>query len=278
MQHQQRPPLERISRRPPPAADPFREDDADAGSSLVLRIGILVAGGVLSGVVASLPAALRLGGEGSLGTLLTRWVILCALAIPIAVPAVGILRRARVGVRQLLGERAQLLVIGVLWWSVIMLGLLAVAGAVLRKTTHHHALAGVTFAFFAIIAGVIVGLLARRTTAMLDRGGTKLQKVGLSIVGGCALLIVVLVLVRTARATELHAAAGMVDAIALAICALMTSSRAFTKLRPLAVIGLPVAILVLVVGLTLLRFDPKLQPLLAAGAPLHALVFDLFGH
>jgi hypothetical protein len=267
-----------MSRRPPPTGEPFHEDEVDAGTSLILRIGILVAGGVLSAGIGSLPAALRLGGEGSLATLLERWIILTALCLPIAVVAVAVLRRARVGLRQLLGERAQLLVIGVLWWSVIMLGLLAVVGAVLRKTTHHHALAGVTFAFFAVISGVVVALLARRTAAMLGRGGSKLQKVGLTIVGSCAVVVLGLVLVRTGKSADLHAAAGLVDAISLAIVALLTSSRAFTKLRPLAVVGLPIAILVLVIGLTLLRFDPKLHPLLAAGAPLHALVLDLFGH
>ena len=271
--------MERMSRRPPgPTGEPFHEDDADAGTSLVLRIGIVIAGGVISAVVGSMPAALRLGGEGSLVTLLTRWLILSALSLPMAVVAVAVLKRARVGLRMLLGERAQLLVIGVLWWSVIMLGLLAVVGAVLRKATHHHALAGVTFAFFAVISGIVVAILARRTTAMLGRGGTKLQKVGLTIVGSCAVVVLGLVLVRTGKSTELHAAAGMVDAISLSIVALMTSSRAFTKLRPLAVVGLPVAILVLVIGLTLLRFDPKLHPFLAVGAPLHSLVLDLFGH
>jgi hypothetical protein len=270
--------MERMSHRPPQGADPLHEDDADAGASLVLRIGIIIAGGVIAALIGSMPAALRLGGEGSIGTLITRWIILSALWLPMAVISVAVLRRARVGLRQLLGERASLLVIGVLWWSVIMLGLLAVVGAVLRKTTHHHALAGVTFAFFAVISGIVVALLARRTTSMLGRGGSKLQKVGMSIVAGCAVLTVVLVLVRTARATDLHAAAGMVDAIALSICGVMTSSRAFTRVRPLAVVGLPVAILVLVIGLTLLRFDPKLHPILQAGAPLHALILDLFGH
>ena len=48
--------------------------------------------------------------------------------------------------RTLLAQGPALLVIGVLWWSVIMLGLLAVVGWVLKKATHHHALAGVTFA------------------------------------------------------------------------------------------------------------------------------------
>lgn len=257
---------------------PLPEDDVEAGTSLVLRIGIVIAGGVLSAVIGSMPAALRLGGEGSLGTLLTRWVVLSALCLPMAVIAVAVLKRARVGLRELLGERAQLLVIGVLWWSVIMLGLLAVVGAVLKKMTHHHALAGVTFAFFAVVSGIVVGLLARRTTAMLGRGGTKLQKVGLTIVGSCAVVVLGLVLVRTGKSPDLHAAAGMIDAISLSIVALMTSSRAFTKLRPLAVVGLPAAILILVVGLTLLRFDPKLHPLLGVGAPLHALILDLFGH
>ena len=201
-----------------------------------------------------------------------------ALPPPTAVVAVAVLRRARVGLRELLGERAQLS-------SSVSLVVRHHARpprrrrrGVLRATTHHHALAGVTFAVFAVMSGIVVALLARRTTAMLDRGGGKLQKVGLTIVGGCAVVVIALVLVRTAKATELHAAAGIVDAIALAICARLTSSRAFTKLRPLAVIGSPVAILVLVIGLTLLRFDPKLSIRCSRrGAP-HTLVLDLFGH
>jgi hypothetical protein len=276
----QPPRLERVSRRPKPTLDDPRgdEDDREASTSLILRIGIVVAGGVISGLIASLPAALRLGGDGSGLTLLTRWFILAALSLPISVSGVAVLRRARVGLRQMLGERAPLLLIGVLWWCVVEIGLLASVGYMLRKTTHHHALAGVTFAFFAVITGVIVGMLARRTTAMIGRGGTKLQKIGLFAVGACALVIMMLVLVRTAKATELHAAAGMVDTIALGICTLMTSSRAFARVRALAVVGLPAAILVLVVGLTMLRFDPHLHALLVTGAPLHALVLDLFGH
>ncbi|MBX3228718.1 MAG: hypothetical protein KIT84_08705 [Labilithrix sp.] len=275
--HQQRPQMERISRRPRPATDPQREDDEETSTSLVLRIGIVVAGGVASGIASSLPAVLRLGGEGSFGTMIVRWVILSALAIPIAVLGVAVLRRARVGVRQLLGERAPLLVIGVLWWAVTEIGLLAIFGAVLRKTTHHHALAGVTFAFFAVISGVIVGLLARRTTSMIGRGGGKLQTTGLAAVGICATIVLVLVIVRTARAEELHAAAGIVDAIALTVGAMLTSTRTFTRVKPLAVVGLPAAILILVVGLTMLRFDTKLRGILPNGAPLHALVLDLFG-
>ena len=271
--------MERVSRRPQPTADPYREEGEDSSSStsLVLRIGIVVAGGVAAGVIGSLPAALRLGGEGSLATLIVRWLILAALAIPISVLAVAVLRRARVGIRQLLGERAPLLIIGVLWWAVTEIGLLAIFAAVLRKTTHHHALAGVTFAFFAIITGVVVGLLARRTTTMIGRGGSKLQSMGLAAVGVCATVVLILVLVRTARASEIHAAAGIVDAIALSVTALLASTRAFTRIKPLAVVGLPVAILVLVLGLTMLRFDPRLRSLLPIGAPLHALVLDLFG-
>lgn len=269
--------MERVSRRPQPAPDPYHEDTEESSTSLVLRLGIVVAGGVVSGVVASLPAALRLGGEGSVATLVVRWLILSALAVPIAVLSVAVLRRARVGIRQLLGERAPLLIIGVLWWAVTEIGLLAIFGAVLRKTTHHHALAGVTFAFFAVITGVVVGLLARRTTTMIGRGGSKLQTMGLASVGVCATIVLILVLVRTARANELHAAAGIVDAIALSVTALLTSTRAFARIKPLAVVGLPVAILVLVAGLTMLRFDPKLRALLAIGAPLHALVLEMFG-
>lgn len=270
--------MERVSRRPRAPTDPYREDDADAGTSLILRIGIVVAGGVVTCIIASIPAALRLGGEGSLGTLLTRWLILAGLSLPLAVASVAVLRRARVGARQLLGDRAGLLFMGITWWSVNELALLALVGTVLRKTTHHHALAGVFFAIFAVVSGVILGLLARRTTAMIARGGSGYQRFGHAAVSACAVVIVVLVLIRTGKAADLHAAAGLVDAISMALIALMTSGKAFTKTRVLAVIGLPLAIGLLVVGLTMLRFDPKLRGILPTGAPLHALVLDLFGH
>jgi hypothetical protein len=246
------------------------------GESAIIVVGFVVAGAVIAAVASSLPAALRMGDEGSAGRALEQWIVLSALATPLATAAVIVLRRARVGLRLLMGDRASLLAIGVLWWSVIELGLLSIFGAVLRKTTHHHALAGVTFAAFAVASGALVGIFARRTTGMIARGGMNLQKIGLVIAGGAAFIVVMLVGIRTSRAEGLHTAAALVDVLAFAVMSTIASSRILSRFRPLAIAGVPVAVLVVMVGLTTLRFDPKLRDSLAETAPMHAIIIDLF--
>jgi FtsH-binding integral membrane protein len=261
----ERPPIERLDTEPEPEND---------GSSVVMRVGYVFAGGVVAAVASSLPAALRMGGGGA-ARALEHWIALSALATPIGVGAVAVLKRARVGLRLLVGEHAALFAMGVLWWCVIELGLLSVFGAVLRKTTHHHALAGVTFAVFAAVTGIIVGLLARRATANLARGEGSVHRVGLAIAAGAAFLVLLLVGVRTSKAENIHTAAALVDALALMVTATIASSRLFGRYRPMAIAGVPVAVLVLMVGLTTLRFDPKMRESIPEAAPIHGLVLSL---
>jgi FtsH-binding integral membrane protein len=259
------PPMDRLAPEPEPDSD---------GSSVVMRVGYIVAGGVISAVASSFPAALRMGEEGSASRALEQWIVLSALATPIGVAAVAVLRRARVGLRLLMGNKGHLLAIGVLWWSVVELGLLSMFGAVLRKTTHHHALAGVTFAAFAVVSGLLIGIFAHRTTAILARGGPNLERMGVAIAGGAAFVVIMLVGVRTSRAEGLHTAAALVDALALAVMSTITSSRAFTRFRPMAIAGVPVAVLLLMIGLTTLRFDPQVRESLMEAAPVHTLLIS----
>ncbi len=258
------------------APDDGPEQESD-GSSVVMRIGHIVGAGVVAALASSFPASLRMGEEGSAGRALVQWVVVSALATPLAVGLVAVLRRARVGLRLLMGERVQLLAIGVLWWSVIELGILSLFGALLRKTTHHHALAGVTFAVFAIVTGLVVGIFARKATLVLARGGSSLQRSGLIIASSAAFLVVMLVGVRTSKAEGLHTASALIDGLALAITSTIASSKMLSRHRALAIVGVPIAVLVVMVGLTMLRFDPKLHASLGEVAPLHTLVLSLFG-
>ncbi|HVM69592.1 MAG TPA: hypothetical protein VM204_07130 [Gaiellaceae bacterium] len=264
--------------RPPPTEMLAHDQEPDSdGASIVMRVGFIVAGGVLAALASSLPASLRMGEEGSASRALEQWLVLSAVSTPLAVAAVAVLRRARSGLRLLAGERASSFAMGVLWWAVIELGLLSAFGALLRKTTHNHALAGVTFAFFAAASGFVVALFARRTTTMLARGGSGLSKIGIAIAGACAFLGVMLVGIRTSRAEEMHTAAILVDALALGVATTIASSRLIGRWRPMAIAGVPLAVLLVMVGLTTLRFDPKLGETLAKTAPLHSAVIGLFG-
>lgn len=260
----------------PPHIAPIAPPQGHATGPMVLRIGLVVAGGVLTALVSSLPAALRMGDDASVARAIEQWLVLGAIATPLAILAVLAIARAKVGLRVLAGERAVSFSAGFLWWCTVEIALLAAVGSVLRKTTHNHALAGVAFAFFALLSGAVVALLARRVTVVLDGSGPAAPRSGLSVAAACAALVVLLVAVRTGRADDLHTAGGIVDAVLFAGLATLASSPAFARSRPLAIAGLPVAILVVIAGLTTLALDPKLRDSLTVTAPIHGLVIDLF--
>lgn len=261
--------MERLAQEPDPDTD---------GEPIVIRLGFTVAGGVVSALLASFPASLRLGEGGTFLRGLEHWIVLAAVCTPVAVVAGAVMKRARVGVRLLVSDRdrALLFAMGVLWWCVLELALLTAFGAVLRKTTHQHSLAGVTFAVFAVVSGILVALFARRTTLLLASGAAGLRRTALAIAGGCAFVAIVIVGARLARAEGMHAAAGLVDALLFLAGTTFTSSRWFMRWRPVAIAGVPVAVLVMMVGLTTLRFEPALRQAFAETAPLHALVLGLF--
>ncbi len=261
----------------PPRMDRLAEgsEPETDGQPIVIRLGSIVAGGVLSALVSSFPASLRVGEHPEMLRALEQWIVLASVSTPLAVAGVAVLQRARVGVRVLLGDRVQRAALGVLWWGVLELTLLSIFGSLLRKTTHQHSLAGVTFAIFAIVSGLVLALFARRTATMLTTEGV--QKIGLAIAGVCAFLGLLVVGLRLTRAEGMHAAAGFVDALVFVLTTGLASSRRLTRWRPLAIAGVPVAVLVLMVGLTTLRLEPSLRESLAQTAPMHSLVIELFG-
>jgi hypothetical protein len=87
----------------------------------VIRVGSAVGGGVLAAVVASLPATMRLGDGGSMFRAGTGWMALAALAMPIAVLFVGVLRRARTGAQLVAGDRLEVVASGVLAWTTLQI-------------------------------------------------------------------------------------------------------------------------------------------------------------
>lgn len=246
-------------------------------TSVLDRVGLIATGGALAAIIASLPVSFRTGEGGSFGLVLERWLVLSGITTPLAVFAVAVLQRARVGLRMVVGENKTPLALGVLWWSVIQLGLLSVVGAVLRKTTHHHALAGVTFALFAVVSGLVVLLFAGRTTSLLLPGGERIRKMGLRVGLGCVCLAVLIVGLRTSRAEGLHTTAAIADAFALVVTTLIASSRWFGRFKRVSKMGLPVAGLLVVIGLVTLRLDAPLRKDLDETAPTFMLLGSAFG-
>ena len=91
-----------------------------------------------------------------------------AAALAPMVAAVVILRGAREGLRAFGGKGGELRAYGVGLWSASLLVLLSFFGSSLRSTTHHHALAGVTFAFGAVVFAVGSALACVRVIAILQ--------------------------------------------------------------------------------------------------------------
>lgn len=253
--------------------EPLEEDEAAA--SFVTRFGTVVGGGVLAAAASSLPAELRMGDGGSILRAIEQWLALGAILTPLAIVVVAVFRRGRTGLRLLAGDRAPLFAAAALWWAVLELGVLSVLGAVLRAKTHHHGLAGVTFAILALISGLVVGLLAVRGVRMLLKMPPGGHRVALMVAAAAAFVVVALVGIRTSRAVGLHTAGALVDSLALLVSSAIASSRAMARWRPLAVGGVPIAAAILLLGFAVVRAEPDLKELLAEGAPLQAWLLSL---
>lgn len=281
MQREPHPPSFGNDPRNDPRNDPHRDprQDAEAGedpTTLVMRLGTVVGGGVLAATASALPAELRIGDGGSVIRAIEQWLALAALLTPLAILVVAVLRRGRVGLRILAGDRGPLFAAAMLWWAVLELGVLSVFGSVLRAKTHQHALAGVTFAILALISGLVVALLASRGVGLLLRMPPSGHRVALIVAASAAFIVVALVGIRTSHAIGLHTASAMVDALALVVSSAIASSRAMSRWRPLAVAGVPIAAAILLLGFACVRAEPELQSLLTEGAPLQAWVIGLF--
>lgn len=260
---------------PPIGHEPLEE--GEAAPAFVTRFGTVVGGGVVVAIASSLPAELRIGDGGSVFRALEQWLALAALLTPLAIASIAVFRRAREGLKIVAGERASLIAAGLLWWAVLELGILSAFGAVLRAKTHHHGLAGVTFAIFALISGLVIGLLAVRGVRMLLRMPDHGHRVALGVAAGATFLAILLVGVRTARAEGIHTAGVMVDVLALIVCASIASTRVVSRQRMLAVIGVPVAVAILLLGIATALAEPNLKELLTETAPLHAWLLGLIG-
>jgi hypothetical protein len=248
----------------------------DESGELVTRLGTVVAGGLFVALAASVPAEMRIGDGGSLSRALDQWLALAAVAMPIAIALVGVLRRARAGVRILVGDHTLVLAVSAIGWAVVEVGFLSVLGAVLRAKTHHHGLAGVTFALVALVSGLLTGLLAVRGGRLLANASETIRRGVLYVAAAMAFVIVMLVGVRTAGAEGMQTASALVDVLGLVIAASIASARPFTRARALAIAGVPLAVLVVALGLGALHAQPALHDAVVAQAPVQGWILGLF--
>lgn len=265
------------STRPPADGAHDPRDPLEYSAPLVTRLGTLVGAAALAALAASIPAALRIvqADHVSGGRV---WLALASVALAPMVVLVGLLRSARAGLRAFRGEGSGARTFGFVLWLAATSAALVVYGGVLRATTHHHALAGVTFALGAlVIAGALAILVGRFVALALTRSPLARTTLfaALSVVLTFGLIGVG---VPVARALVPATGALLLDVLALGISAAFASRASLSPRRVLARVGPPVALSVLAFGFAVLRSSPTLGDVIHARAPLFAAAVDLARH
>jgi hypothetical protein len=253
-------------------------------AKVVLNVGALIARAVGSALVCTLPAMVRVSSAlpGSAPGV-RAWAALATAALGPMVLAVVVLRRARRELRTFAGSRARLIAFGFALWLALLLVTLAIFGSVLRATTHHHALAGVTFAFGALALAAGLGLLCGRLVAILAGGSERVRRWGIVLLGTLAVAAVAYMAVGFLGAVEkdptsAKAAGTVVDVLAFAITAYIVSRRGEPSRWSLALAGPPLAVFLAALGITALR-DPPVREAIVDRASAFVSAVDLVsGH
>lgn len=247
-----------------------------AASAIVADLGTAIGTGVVAALLGSLPAALRLSDAGGANR---AWLLLAGAATPFAAVSVFILRDAYGGLRAYMGEQRSFVRVFVALWLGTVAASLDALGRVLRATTHHHALAGVTFALAAVMVVVGAGLATHRAARLIDglrgRGLPRLH----ALLTTAVYALVAGMLLMAAR--HLHgklpaeSAATMVDVTALALSAALAARPEFRGFRSLAIFGPLAAVAIVVVGL--MRLSPELGALVSSRAPAFGVFLHILG-
>jgi hypothetical protein len=237
---------------PPPRSE-------EEGASLVVRFGAALGLAAAASVVCAAPAALRVSAAIPPGHVsLWAWLALAASALGPMVAAIAVLRGAAEGMRAFAGPGAGLRAFGVGLWLASLLVVLTWFGSLLRATTHHHALAGVTYAFGALALAVGIGLACMRIVAILSGLPPAARSLAFGALGGAVVVALAAMAVRFARAAShdsasAAAAATVVDVLAFALAGFLASRRGLGASRILALVGPPLAVVIVAMGISSLH-------------------------
>ncbi len=274
------PPMSSLPPSRPSVTKPAPDDAHE--SSLVLRFGTGMGAGLLGTLLAVLPAARRLSGSlpegvGPLGAS----VALAAVALVPMVLVVFLSRRARVGLRAFSGPGRSSRAVAASAYALVLLIFLALMGQVLKATTHHHALAGATFALVGLGFAAVLSVVAMRGAVFFEGCPPRTRRV---LLYGSSVVLVLLAagaLLGVGRALASSppmprpAAAMILDLLAFGIGVSVAGHRGFADRRLVAFVGPPLAVALFVLGVVTLRGAPPLQTALADQVPLYAAIVGL---
>jgi hypothetical protein len=263
-----------ISASVPPPSNHIAENSA------ALRFGALVGLAAATALVCTLPAMVRVSAAlaGS-APAVRAWGALGAAALGPMGLALVVLRRARRELHALGEPVTRLRLFGIGLWLALLFITLALLGGVLRATTHHHALAGVTYGCGALALAAGWGLVCARLVAMLRGVTPEARRLAIVLLGAGVLATIGYLGLRfliavSSDSSSSAAVATVVDVLAFSLTALLASLEWRLALKPLAIVGPPVAVFLGALGITTLR-DPPVREAIGEHAPAFVPVTDL---
>jgi choline-sulfatase len=170
-----------------------------------------------------------------------------------------------------LRELGGLRVFGVALWLATLLVALSLFGGLLRATTHHRALAGVTFAAGALLVAVGCALVCARIVVILRNASSRVRRVAMAMLGAGAAGAIGILGVRFLQVVgddpaSSAAVATVIDVVAFTLSAGAASLGWGFARRFLAIAGPPVAVFLAALGMTTLR-DPPVCRAIGQHAP-----------
>jgi hypothetical protein len=219
-----------------------------------------------------MPATFRVSAAFADGVANVRlWAALAAATLGPMFVAIVLARAAEESLRTLVGPRARPAAFGGFLWLAFLLVGLVLFGKRLRETTHQHALAGVTYAFGALAFAIGLSLVCARLVRVLSGLPAALRGFSFGAFAGLATMSVVWVLTQLARSVQhdpasLAATAVVVDVIAFLAAAVLASRIAEGLRMILALLGPPIVLAVVVLGVATLR-EPTVCDTIDARAP-----------
>jgi hypothetical protein len=222
--------------------------DADSPRlSVMAQIGVALGGAALSSLACTGHAAVRLTPAGVSWPV--AWLALAAAAFVPAFVLLLALPRAMSVALASDPKAARTRWTAVFLWVAIMEMATWMVAKFLRQSTHHHALAGATFAVVAVVLSVAVGLFAVRLAWLVARLGDQVVRVALVV----SALAAVFVLAFLARALGDTARLTLIDGAAFVVAVGLASRASRVNDPKIGYVGGPIALVLFIAGAWLLR-------------------------
>jgi choline-sulfatase len=229
-----------------------------------VHFGAWVGLAAAAALLCTLPAMTRVSATLAGGAPVVRaWAALAAAALGPMGLSIVVLRGARRGLRVFSEPGLRLRWFGLGLWLAFLFTTLAAFGGVLRATTHHRGLAGVTYGGGALVFAAGWGLVCARIVGFLRGVPDRVRRPMVYCLAAGAVAMVGFVVLRfvsaVAMAPSSAAGAIVVDVVAFLLTAVFVSADWRVATRPLAIVGPPLAVFLAALGITTLLDPPVRQ-------------------